>query len=82
MPPTVTAGAAAVGAGGPQAEGRAPSLFDSGQLESAGVGVKTLEDVVLGVCEALAANGRAECPVCGGPLEREAGCSACGASLA
>jgi hypothetical protein len=41
----------------------------------------TLEDHLLGVWEALAAYGRAECPVCHGELETW-GCNACGSQLA
>lgn len=40
----------------------------------------TLEDLVLGACEDLAARGRTECPVCRATLE-PAGCSACGSQL-
>jgi DnaJ-class molecular chaperone len=40
----------------------------------------TLEDSVLGVWEALEVQGRAECPVCHGELER-GGCATCGSSL-
>ena len=40
----------------------------------------TLEDEVLGVWEALAAHGRAGCPVCHGELE-PGGCATCGSSL-
>ena len=40
----------------------------------------TLEDVVLGAWEDLAARGRAECPVCG--VEIEPGvCRGCGSEL-
>jgi len=40
----------------------------------------TLEDLVLGAWEDLAARGRADCPVCRAWLE-PAGCSACGSQL-
>ena len=40
----------------------------------------TLEDTILGAWEALTAQGRAECPVCHGELER-GGCATCGSSL-
>jgi hypothetical protein len=40
----------------------------------------TLEDVVLRVWEDLALEGRAGCPVCGGPMST-AGCDSCGAEL-
>lgn len=51
---------------------REPRLF-----EPAG---STLEDVVLGAWEDLAARGRARCPVCAGELE-PAGCAGCGSEL-
>lgn len=44
----------------------------------------TLEDVLLGAWEDLASRGRAECLVCGGPLESGpagADCSGCGSAL-
>jgi hypothetical protein len=50
----------------------APRLF-----ESAG---STLEDYVLGAWEDLVAEGRAECPVCGGQTSPP-GCSDCGSQL-
>ena len=40
----------------------------------------TLEDIVLGAWEDLAAHGRTECPVCHGELEPQ-GCSTCGSEL-
>jgi DnaJ-class molecular chaperone len=40
----------------------------------------TLEEVILGAWEALTAQGRAECPVCHGELER-GGCAICDSSL-
>jgi DnaJ-class molecular chaperone len=40
----------------------------------------TLEDTILGAWEALTAQGRAQCPVCHGELER-GGCATCGSSL-
>jgi DnaJ-class molecular chaperone len=40
----------------------------------------TLEDTILGAWEALAAQGRAPCPVCHGELEPR-GCATCGSSL-
>jgi hypothetical protein len=46
-------------------------------------GGATLEDVVLLVWEDLAAEGRAVCPVCGGPMSpsTDGGCRACGSEL-
>jgi hypothetical protein len=41
----------------------------------------TLEDVVLGAWEELVANGRTECPVCGGAMSAPAGCEGCGSQL-
>ena len=40
----------------------------------------TLEDTILGAWEALAAQGRAQCPVCHGELE-PGDCATCGSSL-
>ena len=44
-------------------------------------GGPTLEDVVLGAWEELVADGRAECPVCGGALSMLDGCAECGSDL-
>ena len=41
----------------------------------------TLEDVILGVWEDLAAGGPAECPVCRGRLHVSSGCAECGSDL-
>jgi len=41
----------------------------------------TLEDVVLGAWEDLAAGGPAECPVCGGTMHAAGGCNSCGSDL-
>jgi len=49
----------------------------SGHAEPPGL---TLEDVVLGAWEDLAARGRAECPVCRGEIEQR-GCASCGSEL-
>jgi hypothetical protein len=57
----------------PPAKSPAPKLFEPGGL--------TLEDVVLGVWEELVAEGRAECPVCGGSIAPAAACDSCGAEL-
>jgi hypothetical protein len=56
-----------------QAEGSAQRLFDGGG--------STLEDFVLGAWEDLVADGRAECPVCGGAMTMLAGCEGCGSEL-
>ena len=47
-------------------------------FESSG---STLEDSILGAWEDLAANGRAECPVCRDPVLTADGCSSCGSNL-
>jgi hypothetical protein len=41
----------------------------------------TLEDVILGAWEDLAAGGPAECPVCGGRMRVAGGCEGCGSDL-
>jgi hypothetical protein len=58
----------------PAAARSAPRLFHPGEI--------SLEDLVLGAWEGLARNGCAECPVCGGRIEREIGCERCGSELA
>jgi len=60
------------------AEPRTAGRSDSPLFELDGV---TLEDRILGVWEDLVADGRAECPVCGGRLDAVAGCGACGSEL-
>jgi hypothetical protein len=57
----------------PAAARSAPRLFRPGET--------SLEDVVLGAWEGLARSGRAECPVCGGRIAREARCEDCGSEL-
>jgi hypothetical protein len=59
----------------PQAGHGASRLFEPGGA--------TLEDSILAVWEDLVAQGRAECPVCGGPMSPSAdgGCPACGSEL-
>jgi hypothetical protein len=47
-------------------------LFDDGV---------TLEDRILRVWEDLVAEGRADCPVCGGSMTAGSGCRDCGAAL-
>ncbi|MEK6276948.1 MAG: hypothetical protein AABM29_02915 [Actinomycetota bacterium] len=44
-------------------------------------GGSTLEDVILGAWEDLAAGGPAECPVCGGRMRPAGGCDDCGSDL-
>jgi hypothetical protein len=57
-----------------EATGRsAPRLFEPTGL--------TLEDVVLGAWEDLAAGGPAECPVCHGRMRMSGGCQSCGSEL-
>jgi hypothetical protein len=41
----------------------------------------TLEDVILGAWEDLAAGGPAECPVCHGRMRPAGGCESCGSDL-
>jgi hypothetical protein len=57
----------------PAPAGSAPRLFQPGEV--------SLEELVLGAWEGLARDGRAECPVCGGPIEREVCCASCGSEL-
>jgi hypothetical protein len=42
---------------------------------------RTLEDVILGAWEDLAAGRNAECPVCGGSMSMLRGCDGCGSEL-
>jgi hypothetical protein len=56
-----------------EAERSAPRLFEPAGL--------TLEDKILGVWEDLAAEGRAECPVCRSSLSASGGCTSCGSDL-
>jgi hypothetical protein len=55
--------------------GRASRLFEPRTV--------SLEDSILTVWRDLVEQGRAECPVCGGPMApaAEGGCSGCGARL-
>ena len=57
----------------PAAARSAPRLFRPGEI--------SLEDLVLGAWEGLARSGCAECPVCGGRIERGEGCEGCGSEL-
>ena len=57
----------------PAAARSAPRLFQPGEI--------SLEDLVLGAWEGLARNGCAECPVCGGRIERGESCDGCGSEL-
>jgi hypothetical protein len=71
----------AVATGNATATARAEPRAESPRLrlfEPRGV---TLEDVVLGAWEDLAAGRPAECPVCGGTLSMLEGCEDCGSEL-
>jgi hypothetical protein len=57
----------------PQRTGTPSKLFEPGGA--------TLEDSILGVWDDLVADGRADCPVCGGSMSAAGGCEACGAEL-
>lgn len=58
---------------------RPPARIPAAQLfEPGGV---TLEDVVVALWDELVAEGRAECPVCGGSITPAAACGSCGAEL-
>lgn len=57
----------------PAEKGSASRLFEPGGV--------TLEDAILGAWEELVAEGRAECPVCGGRLGMLRGCEDCGSEL-
>ena len=58
-----------------QAGRRVSRLFEPGSV--------SLEDSILAVWEDLVAEGRAECPVCGGSMSPSAdgGCPSCGSKL-
>ena len=56
-----------------QAERSTQRLFDPGG--------PTLEDMVVAAWEDLVADGRAECPVCGGAMSLLDGCADCGSDL-
>ena len=57
----------------PQRDCGASRLFEPGSV--------TLEDSIVAVWESLVAEGRAECPVCGGSISAEGGCAGCGSEL-
>lgn len=57
----------------PPARAPASRLFEPGGV--------TLEDVVVALWEELVAEGRAQCPVCGGSITPAAECGSCGAEL-
>jgi hypothetical protein len=57
----------------PQADRRASRLFEPGSV--------SLEDSILAVWDALVAEGRADCPVCGGSISADRGCAGCGSEL-
>ena len=58
---------------GPQADQRASRLFEPGSV--------SLEDSILAVWAGLVAEGRADCPVCGGSISADGGCAGCGSEL-
>lgn len=64
--------------GGP---GAGPDVAEQPEMRLFEPGGATLEDSILGVCEELAATGRAECPVCGGRLRVRGACEGCGSEL-
>ena len=57
----------------PQADRGASRLFEPGSV--------SLEDSILAVWDALVAEGRADCPVCGGSISADRGCAGCGSEL-
>jgi hypothetical protein len=57
----------------PQADQRASRLFEPGSL--------SLEDSILAIWDVLVAEGRADCPVCGGSISAHGGCAGCGSEL-
>jgi hypothetical protein len=61
------------GSAAPRSDATRERLFEPGG--------QTLEDVVLGAWEELVADGRAECPACGGAMTMLSGCKECGAEL-
>jgi tRNA(Ile2) C34 agmatinyltransferase TiaS len=65
---------------GPVATSGPARLFESGEVAREEP-VVTLEDVVVAAWDDLAAEGRAECPVCAGELRAAGGCSSCGSDL-
>jgi hypothetical protein len=61
------------GSAEPRAEDSTSRLFEPGG--------PTLEDAVLRAWEELVADGRVECPVCGGAMSMLHGCGECGSEL-
>jgi hypothetical protein len=61
------------GPAGPRPEASPERLFEPGG--------PTLEDLVVGAWEELVADGRTECPVCGGAMSILGGCAGCGSDL-
>ena len=57
----------------PAAARSAPRLFQPGEI--------SLEEMILGAWEGIARDGFAECPVCGGRIERADRCHGCGSEL-
>ncbi|MGZ5359504.1 MAG: hypothetical protein ACXWF9_11025 [Solirubrobacterales bacterium] len=76
--PAVATGPSAATATLASGEGRPEMAHSTGRLFEPAR--STLEDIILGAWEDLAARGRAECPVCHGELEL-AGCASCGSEL-
>jgi tRNA(Ile2) C34 agmatinyltransferase TiaS len=63
---------------------RDPGLAEQSTLEAERLfepGRATLEDVVLSLWDKLVAEGRVDCPVCGGSMSAAGGCDSCGADL-
>jgi hypothetical protein len=61
------------GSAEPRTEDSTSRLFE--------LGGPTLEDAILGAWEELVADGRVECPVCGGAMSMLHGCPDCGSDL-
>jgi hypothetical protein len=57
----------------PQADQGESRLFQPGSV--------SLEDSILAVWTDLVAEGRADCPVCGGSISADRGCAGCGSEL-
>ena len=57
----------------PRVDDGASRLFQPGSV--------SLEDSILAVWAGLVADGRADCPVCGGSIAADGGCAGCGSEL-